>query len=358
MSTITFGVIDTTCEAVDQTFFPPRVSLSTSATTSIATLLGYNEFIPSNPPKKYRTLSWNGTAEQVVYNSQFIGVFSQIADIKYVYSGAGSIDLQGRQISNYSKDMYLACPSSTFSPLINSNLGLVQNLFTIRGYCNPSDPQVGCADCNFPTLTPSGHPELFPNWANMNPTFVSNVSGNRTNDWPADLFDGTLFTVVNSTTATLIGSPFIRLVALQDGGVGSPQGLTRSTVNGLFTFWCDIYTMYNLSANLSDEYTDIDAAANAQLFFSNNSVAENIPRTTGFVTRMTTVTFSVNCSNLLSGKNYKATVDLWDMTANTHTQVVYPFASTGSTFTIHDSIPIPPAGHSVKVQNPTIAFAV
>lgn len=68
---IVVGVIDTDCDQANKSFFPPRVSLSTIATSKVGTLLGFSEYAPSNPPLFYRRITWSGYSEQRLYSEKF-----------------------------------------------------------------------------------------------------------------------------------------------------------------------------------------------------------------------------------------------------------------------------------------------
>ena len=105
MSDITFSVIDTACQAADQSFFPPRVLMTTKSTTQIATVLGFDEYIPSTPPKRYKTLSWDGSSEHQLWfpgnTPGNTGQSYQIAGARFDYSGSSTIDLQGNYLQSW-----------------------------------------------------------------------------------------------------------------------------------------------------------------------------------------------------------------------------------------------------------------
>jgi hypothetical protein len=113
----------------------------------------------------------------------------------------------------------------------------------------------------------------------------------------------------------------------------------------------------NYSCTLSDEYTDAEAMANAATYNGNSKTAENFLRTTGFITRVTTVNFVLACTGLVVGASYIASVTFGDLTDGTSVVQDYPFTATSDSKTITDSVPTPPSGHSTAVRTPTIVFA-
>src|SRR5204863_5473422 len=139
--------------------------------TTIATVLGYPEYIASSPPKKYHKITWTGTAEQtaVWWPHAFPpSPPGNISDAKYVYDGFGEIDTHGNQISNYTKNYFTPCPESLLNPTINSPNPPIH---TLRGYCYTPDPG-SCPVCNNP------------------PLFQIDAAANRIFDEPADLLGG------------------------------------------------------------------------------------------------------------------------------------------------------------------------
>lgn len=329
MSTIQFQVIDTACEAADQSFFPPRISLTTKSTTQIATVLGYPEYIPSTPPKRYKTLSWSGTSEQTAVE---LGTGGTVGDAKIVYSGSSTIDLSGAQVSLYSKDLFTPCPTSDFNPAFVISVVVP----TLIGYCWPADPKT-CPVCASP------------------PDFKANIAANMIFDEPNGLLGvGNAFhtltptSLTNNTTAGIVS-------ALADAGPGGTTGVPHSVFNGISAAWVQLQATHNYTATLSDEYTDAEALAHAQVVVSNGATAENKPRTTGFVSRFTNVVFTLSASNLIKGQSYLITVNFRDQ--NFHvTQKQYGIVANSTTATLIDIIPTPAIGGSLTVFGPSIAF--
>lgn len=332
MSDIVFDVIDTTCQSADNSFFPPRVSMVTHSVTKIATVLGYPEYIASSPPKKYKRLTWSGTSEQQAFA---VGSGDRLAHALYVYSGFGEIDTYGNQTSNYRKDYYTPCPTSNFQPSVISipNFGLL----SLRGYCWPADPNT-CPVCSEP------------------PAFKQNEATNNIFDVPTQILGNESIFSVRTSTSLTNNQPTGEVIAIQVNGPGGAQNVPETDLNGLFGCWLLIQASNNYSAVLSDEYTDAEALDRAQVINSNGSTAENLPRTTGFVSRFTSVNFDLNFANLVPGGNYSATVNFWDM-VGTQTTKAYGFTAKATTHVIHDSVPTPSVGHRVVVRNPTVTFA-
>ncbi len=106
-----------------------------------------------------------------------------------------------------------------------------------------------------------------------------------------------------------------------------------------------------------DEYTDAEALANARVVVGNGTTAQNLPRTTGFVSTFTGVAFSLTCNTLVVGQDYLVSVDLWDSVAVVPVTRQYGFTANAVTHAINDTIPTPASGHSITVRNPRIVFS-
>lgn len=327
---ITFMLIDTACEAAVQSVFPPRVRISSRSTTTIATILGYPEYLPSLPPKKYKSLAWSGTAQQsaVAVNGQ-----QQVSNAKYEYSGASTIDSSGHQVTLYSKNLSTPCPTTDFQPTINSvpNFGLS----SLLGFCWPTEPRT-CPTCEDP------------------PIFKADVAKNMVSDFPSDMIGASSF---NEFTPTSVSNNqgLSELVALQTGG---PDGVTNvpiTTINGITAPWIRVTGAYNYTSTLSDEYTDAEALANAFVLKSNGRTAENKPRTTGFVSRTTNVVFTLSADNLVVGSRYVITARFADQNFHITTKQ-YGISPTATTAALTDVVPTPSVGGTQTLVSATIAF--
>lgn len=374
---IQFEVIDINCQAADNSFFVPQVQLVGKSTTIFATLYGYNEFgTPSSPPKKYRTITWNGTSERVGFTAE--STPRQCAGAQYVFSGIGQVDMKGHQVSSYSKKFFAQCSKQfwPFEPLqLNDfavSTGGVSPQFV--GFCWDQVPE-SCATCDpdstnwaflgeKSTNTPSLDVAAFMH-APSDPVVTStsfSITNKTFNAFTAistEAFSGVLFGTDSDNYNIVVGTDVRigRPVITDPSTLNFPaQGIKDSSGTFIIQQFIVFADTNNYSAVLTDEYTDADALANAAIVQGNGKTAQNLPRTTGFTSVTTNVIFNLNCSNLISGQDYLVTVDLWNQNTNTHTTKSYGFTATASTHVITDTIHTPPAGQSISVQTPKIAF--
>ncbi len=370
---IVFSVIDLSCQSADQSFFVPQVNLTTKSTTTFATLYGYSEFIPSvSPPRKYKTVTFSGSSGRVAFTGE--STPRQCGGARYDYSGQGTVDSKGHQLTNYVKNFFVQC-AKQYWPIegvqlnpnaINTQTGPFSKFV---GFCWPDDPQ-SCSMCDPDTL----------NWF---------FAGNQAVNIPGTDLSGFIHHVnspVVTPTSWSVNDTFIGLTSIAAGvpysftGTGSLYNVTvgsntypaeavitnpdvhfpHEVVSGFEAGYIVFTDTNNYSAVLSDQYTDAEALANAQIVVGKGATAQNSPRTTGFTSVTTSVVYTINCSNLISGNSYTVTVDLWEQGpggVNTHTSKAYGFIATDKTHTITDVVPTPIAGHTITVQKPVIAFA-
>src|SRR6185369_9189078 len=99
------------------------------------------------------------------------------------------------------------------------------------------------------------------------------------------------------------------------------EGFPKNDGNGLYAQgfpFVRLESSGGFSATLSEPYTDADANATAVVYAGTSATAENIPnyQITGannFITRrnrITSVTFTILCSNLIVGEDYTVTYEL------------------------------------------------
>jgi hypothetical protein len=109
------------------------------------------------------------------------------------------------------------------------------------------------------------------------------------------------------------------------------------------------------TVDLSVEYTDALALANATAYTSNGLVAQNKPRTTGFISTWTTVQYTIHCTNLLDGEQYVVILALQGDDGSV-TTIPYTFTASGTTHDITANVPTPDAGHSTIVRGASINY--
>lgn len=362
---MSFVVIDTLCEAAGAAFFPPSLTMSTKSTTQIATVRGFPEYpgFVSTPPKRYHTLTWNGTSEHQLWylaNSPGnAGPAYQVAGALIIYGGASTIDSSGNYTSLYTKNLYEMCAAS--DGLHNSFWSEPVIAISFLGWIGPT----GHTKC-----PPPGTPYAFQDNVAVGKGDLAIMDSSLLwGSGPAStqtLYPVTLFTPVSSTQA----------VCTDNGGNNSTpsnpslfEPVPFNTVTppldgpheGVSWFFASPIWINNYSATLSNEYTDAEALANAKVIVGTGTVAQNSPRTFGFVSTFTSVVFTLAMTNLINGTNYAVSVDFLD-TVNgvsiVKTTKTYPITgdATGAA-SIVDIIPTPAAGHYIFLRNPQIHFA-
>lgn len=353
MSNITFSVIDTQCEAADQSFFPPRIRMITKSTTRIATVLGFSEYqgFESSPPKKYRRLTWDGTSEQTLFDGA-----TQIAGAKYDYFGSSEIDLQGNYINLYVKQLSEMCTAadSLCMGLSATDSNPVVASYNLLGWIGPTGNTM-CPGTGIPYADQGDKAVARGQSAIYDSTPLS--SGiSFINLGQFNGFKKT-FQIVSATQAQDISSGTQTDVNVVRVPVACNTILTVNHLVPPLGIFGILNWDHNYTATLDEEYTDADALANAKVIVGNGATAQNIPRTTGFVSTFTSVTYTLALTNLINGTSYIVSVDLWDSGTGLTTTVQYNVTATSSTQTITASIPNPAAGHTTTIRNPRIVFA-
>jgi hypothetical protein len=367
----TVQVIDTECEQADQSFFVPRIAMQTKSTTQFAQLYGYSEFVASKPPKKYRKATVSGTAVRVAFTGEETP--QQCGGAQYTWSGFGEVDFKGVQTASYSKKFYAQC-SKQYWPFVPLQLNPFASLpsdkgFAVQfvGYCWPADP-LSCATCD-PNV--AAWPFLGDQTTNV--LGIDLAAFRHATNTP--VLTGTTFTAIN-TFAGFFGLsapphtaiPSGHHYTLTIGGtnydaesafVDPPVSFPIMFIAGFGAPYVVFTDTNNYTAVLSEEYTDADALANATVVTGTGATAATTPRTTGFTSVFTSVVFTLFTSNLIVGKDYLVTVDMWEQgpNVNTHTPKQYGFTATDTTHTITDIIATPADFHTITVRTPTIAFS-
>lgn len=381
MSTITFDVIDTSCQQADQSFFPPSITLTGKSTTQIATVLGWSEFpgFVSSPPKKFKTVSWAGSSEQQLW---YQGV--QIGGARYDFGGLDQIDELGNITSNHTKILSVMCngaqnrativgpspfndPNSplfayslaaSFEGYFGTNATFYPNLFGPTELCSSgSIPYEGIGDkaAQSPFSFPMA--DLFGLWGSGSQGGQNSFMGQavvtvQSNTIAASNDNGTSNVTINPYAIPLL-PPGIILEEFSE--LETPQGIVPRPPD--WGAGAQVVFTNAFSAALQDEYTDAEALAHAVVIQGNGTTAQNGMRTTGFVSQFTNVVYTLSIKNLIVGQSYIASVDLADLTSGTVTTVTSPFTATSATNTIIAPIPTPAIGHTVQVRNARIAFA-
>lgn len=369
MSDITFQVIDLTCEKTDQSFFPPRISMTTRSQTKISKILGFDEYIPSTPPKRYKTITWSGHSQHEMWYLADTpgnpGPAYQVGGARYDYSGASTIDLSGAYTSLYTKNLSVMCDGvgvGNYTGLVPGVNGGLDH-YPFAGWIGATG-QTLCPPPGIP-FTSVGNGAIGKGQAARNDS--SNLWGRFRPNPAVSNVQVSTFAPVSSTQA--VSNDINTVPQLVEAGVISeiislftPLPLSVSTTidnTNQGTIWFFTYLLWDhdYSATLSNEYTDADALSVARIVNGNGSTAQNVPRTTGFVNSVTAVTFQLQCSNLIVGQSYLVSYDLWDQTAGTISTTQVGFVAADTTHNINSSIPTPAAGHSVTVRNQKIAFS-
>jgi hypothetical protein len=401
---VEFRLIDLACEAAVQTVYPPQVSMTSKSTTQIATVRGWSEFpgFESSPPKKFKTVSWSGSSEQQLWLS---GV--QIGGAKLDWIGIDQIDSAGNITDKHQKLVSLMCdgdnnrsviigdtPNSAVIPSSPSNgyaaffLGYdgtasvsVPNLVGPTQLCpTPNSPYLSVGDAAITSPFNSPQMDLYGLWGSDNYTGIRDFIGTALISFDSN----TTASSSDSGTDSVEMSPYVPTLINPSAGttipnVTMPGGLQTvigtvgaflqqfsfiQTASGRvprpadWTVTAQVIFTNSYSAMLLNEYTDAEALTNARVITGNGSVAQNFPRTTGFVSTFTNVVFTLNAINLVENQNYLVSVDFFDLTSGTNTTKQYGFVGDATTkHTITDVIPTPVAGHSVQVRNPRIAFS-
>lgn len=299
----------------------------------------------------------------------------QCGGAKYIFNGSGEVDSKGKTVSSYSKDFFAQCANGYWAPeplLIHPD-SIYSDPLTgfpkFVGYCWPTDPN------SCPTCDPDETTWPFISDQSVAPTGVDLTAFSHTPNAP-----------IITPTSWSINDTFSALteIATDVPNTATPSGVTHNVTVGskvysaqtVFTVptplnfpLIDIdgyiaeYVVFtdtnNYSAVLTDRYTDAEALANAQIVIGTGATAQNMPRTTGFTSVTTSVVYTILLSNLIVGRDYTVTVDLWEQgeSVNTHTPRVVTFTADATTHTILDAVPTPVAGHTITVHKPVIAFA-
>jgi hypothetical protein len=359
--TFSVEVIDLNCLLDDDGEYEPIVDLIPASTTSVATVRGFGENtgFTSTPPKRYMVRTWSGFIagndasgyaalpnsglSVALVNVDVIPPYP-IAVSHFLISGADQINLQGQQIATHTAQLYSTCagPNNVLPQAVYDG-GFVDpeynGTFTIPGWCYAYD--ISLSYPNLPSIT---FPKcLFP--------ALPLVPDSTLTD-PEDMYHGRLIAQSSTTESntTEFTTPYTP-------GPNQPDGFTPPNLGAPTLDWgvLNFYYKHAYNVVLSVEYTDVMALANAKVTTGSSPVAQNLPRTTGFISRFTTVAFELKCSNLVAGTDYTVTVD-YVTSAGVTTTETYTFIATSRNHTINDTVPTPSSGQTITVQNAEIEF--
>lgn len=351
--TITFGVVDLSCETFEQAAAPPKATLSATSLTTVGELLGFSEYHPfeSNPPKKYRRLTWQGHSEQTLFNGAL-----QIAGARYDWNGDTEIDLDGNFLSTYTKELTEMCNAadklcmgmaSTRPPVPL----FMEAAYNILGFIGQA-PTAQCPGTGLPYTSfgdvAIGNGDL----AKYDAGFGSGVLFGA--DGTFSGFNGTFQAngAVNASDSNT-GSQSIQIIL---------NPVACGTVLDVFPFnqpplmvtvllkWDNDYT-----AELDEEYTEQDALDQGDSVHGAGVTAAYVRN--GFNVLSTTVNWTIALTNLIAGQKYNVTYQLWNSVLGTTQLVSTTVTASGTTAQINGTIPAPPSGQAVTIRNPTITFA-
>lgn len=338
MSAITLEVIDQACESANRSFFPPQINLAAVSTTVIGTILGFPEYIASNPPKRYHSLTWAGTSEQQLFHGA-----DQIGGAKWVYSGTSTIDTHGNYTSLYTKELSEMCTAAdAMITSVTTGSGGSQE-YTFRGWCGPSGFAL-CSPCNLPYLDQGN--------------FAIGKGDAATHD--ISIFWGSRITQFGEGFANFQPVSSTVGACVESGSAALPSLFQPLPANSLLPeggafFIAGVVYNHNFSGTLSNEYTEAEALSNGKTYIGNGTSASNMR--SGYTISQTSVAFTLNLSRLIPGQNYLVSYQLWDPLTGAVTQVSVPFVAVLTTGTVSGTIPLPARGHTTQIRFPTVAFA-
>lgn len=400
---VTFDVVDVTCQQVQESHFPPRVSLSTVSRTTVATRHGFRAFDGSDV--LYRNVTYTGEAEQICYvrfpdsEAAFFWVDSfphiprwyigrdiptyptvnfctaiRCGQAKYIWNGTTSINEAGVIVATHRKDRYGLCQNISndvgfyiYAGFFNE-LGepvFVPSFYGIDGYCWEPDP-LSCDPC---PDDDSGNPDLEyrGNWAQ--PTTLDGPSSFT--QWGTAAITQT--TLHKTGSPDPLSSPWTaprRLIDDISGGVKRDTQLPMTP--SVFFDWdnpqwavVEIQGTQDWTATLSSEYTYADAFANAQFYVSNGRIAGtqvDYLRWGGSIgvhhvqSKFTTVNFTLHCTNLSIGREYIVSYQFKNTVTNITSTITERFTAVDTVHDVIGTIPTPLNNQFIKIQNPTIAF--
>lgn len=367
MSTLTFSVVDITCEAAQRTIVRPRISLLTTSLTVVRSRHGWPAY-GGDDSVLYKTITptgshiqrdatsplvkvWTPGGLDIHYGDQYLGgAFA--GGLKNTYSGYSQIDIYGNLIVRHRKDVSVVCdhqpfPNINVAVVVPGGISIALSVHVSRGvgYCWTPDP-TSCGICSTDDNT----------WSFLNDYGVSS-----SHDYPYESIYDPAFITTTPTVLTYshhadeFYSYFVGTTNYPTGEIDfvSPPGVQA---------WVRLASDGTWSFTLSDPYTAADSEASKVQYVGTGSIAENTPIYASWISnyihhvssRQTSVSFILHCTNLLEGSSYRATYELWNMATNVHTTVVESFTAAAAVHDISGVVPTPGAYQTIKIRNPAI----
>ncbi len=354
---IQFQVIDTICEAANQSYFTPMVSVSATSLTTLRTRRGYAEYMAGGTGDLYKKVTYSGYARQTTYTrpSPSGGVGEDYCGgAQYIYSGSSEIDVFGNFISSHRKDLFVACPTSPEFSCRDIFGDPEATISKLLGYCWPADPQ-SCDTCS----------DDESEW-----TFKRDDATHNPVDYPYNIVNSRQATSISPTSYSRVSSSGTS-VAFHSCYLGyleqplqpNPINFPSSTLSAVPAYYVDPRTDINYTATLSEPFTAQDAIDGQLQYYSNGRTSENKPDSVVWTydyinniqSRTTSVDFVLNCTNLVDTESYTVRYELWRSDGQ-KTQTTVVFTASGTSHTITGSLPTPPSGYTITLKNVTIGF--
>ncbi len=334
-STIVFEVVDTSCQETNPRMFIPRASMTTSAVTQRATVLGYLPFVQSIPPKRYKQVQFTGEALEVILDSATdMARYSEYIQ----FSGIGLIDINGNQISSYTKDVQgrigdLAQPwYSRGNKATNTSSDNSGFLYSDTFYSSVPD------SLHKNVVSPEGDPSGTPPPKIIDPVYpagsplIGTVPANGIQEYIATPYS---FPPEASTVYTAIPD---------------------TVINGTIGKWINFVVRFDYHVAVSIEYTDAEALSVASTSISTSNISRNEPRKTGYTSRYVTVTYTISLTNLVVGQVYNVVVPLHGDNG-TSSSILHTFTAVATIHSITGTAPTPAPWVAVEVRPPLVTFA-
>ncbi len=334
-STITFEVVDSFCEEPNPRMFVPRASMTTSAVTQLATVLGYLPFVQSIPPKRYKQVQFTGAALEVILDS----ATDTARYSEYIqFSGIGLIDINGNQVSSYTKDVQgrigdLAQPwYSRGNKATNTSSDNSGFLYSDTFYSSTPD------SLHKNVVSPEGDPSGTPPPKIIDPVYPAGSP--------------LIGTIPANGIQEYIATPY----SFPPEASTIYPSIPDTVINGIIGKWINFVVRFDYQVSVSVEYTDSEALSVAATSISTSNISRNEPRKLGYTSRYVTVTYTISLTNLVVGQVYNVVVPLHGDNG-TNSSILHTFTAVSTIHSITGTAPTPTAWVSVEVRPPLVSFA-